>query len=478
MSYIEKPSYINIHDLANRRCSLCPKDYRSFETPIKNVRTLRSLLSQKELTGKEIGSESYINFASDYRFLRTANLKQKLTVDYTQVQSCIPFLGKHPVNDSIFIAKDGGGDGLGEVAYYHSGDPSKDYISAGILNIKISDDYLYYVLGMIKSVHFKEYVNLVTPEGSTIRHSKTLSLDYPIPITQDKDKFEKIGTLVKDILNKEAEVINRHNDIDYLVNEELRNNQKEYIKNYTITLSSIIENATRMDVGMYAKEYIDLHDLVKNYTNGYYQIPICEIKSGSTPKIRINRRDARYLWVTPTEISDFGYFSSAERVSMPTTNNLSNDALLFVNRTSKGGKGEYVGISFFYDHSFYGDGQHNQGIYRIDYLPKEELLYICSFMNSTVMRKMCGKISYGTKMKEMKGIDFANLLIPKFSDEIKQKIVNLYYFDDGFEDTGFVLTKETFNHNKNIGLFQLEQETERLRTELNKLVDEIIKESL
>lgn len=477
MSYIEKPTTVNISELSNHRFSLCPKDYRYFDMPKNNIKPLKQFLVSKEQAGKEIGSESYINF-SHYRFLRTANLQGKLTVDYSQVQSCIPFLGKHPANKSLFIAKDGGGEGLGEVAFYSSDDPSKDYISAGILNIQVDEKYLYYILGILKSIHFKEFVNLVTPEGSTIRHSKTLSLDYPVPLTQDKNKFDKVSLLVQNILYKENQVIERHNKIDSIISEELLNNQESFIKNYKTTISSILNNATRMDAGMYAKEYIDLHDLVEHYKNGFYQIPLEQIKSGSTPKIRVNSKTAKYLWVTPTEITDFGYFSSEERVSMPTSHNLSKDSLLFINRTSKGGKGEYVGISLFYDHSFYGDGQHNQGIYRVDCFDKNELLFICAFMNSQIMRKMCGKISYGTKMKEMKGIDFAKLYIPKFEDPVKKEIIELYYHTDGISDNGDLFNDSIKQHNNSIGLFQLEQEIDCLRKELSSLVDLIIKESL
>lgn len=35
---------------------------------------------------------------------------------------------------------------------------------------------------------------------------------------------------------------------------------------------------------------------------------------------------------------------------------------MLINRTSRGGKGEYVGIGTFYDYDAYGDGHHNQGI--------------------------------------------------------------------------------------------------------------------
>ena len=109
-----------------------------------------------------------------------------------------------------------------------------------------------------------------------------------------------------------------------------------------------------------------------------------------------------------------GFFAPVDTISTPKAINIKKDCILFINRTSKGKKGEYVGITSFYDFGYYGYGQHNQGLYRIDHLKKDELLFISAFMNSNIMRKLCGNISIGSKMKEMKIIRFCNIKISKF----------------------------------------------------------------
>src|SRR5690606_36187608 len=150
-------------------------------------------------------------------------------------------------------------------------------------------------------------------------------------------------------------------------------------------------------------KYKEENHLIENYKNGFSSINTSKFKSGSTPKTRIfNASKSSLKWVTPTNISDEGFYNPIEKISMPTSNNLKKDCILFINRTSKGKKGEYVGITCFYDVSYYGEGQHNQGLYRIEHLSKDEMIFTTAFMNSRIMRKICGNISIGSKMKEMK----------------------------------------------------------------------------
>ena len=162
---------------------------------------------------------------------------------------------------------------------------------------------------------------------------------------------------------------------------------------------------------------------------------------------------------------------------MPTSNNLKKDCILFINRTSKGKKGEYVGITCFYDISYYGEGQHNQGLYRIEHLSKEEMIFTTAFMNSRIMRKICGNISIGSKMKEMKSYDFATLKFPKFDKTLKQKIGKLYY--NNIDKTNFDFDNYLENEkvrNKELGIFQLNTEIIEIKKELEIILNKIITE--
>ena len=100
--------------------------------------------------------------------------------------------------------------------------------------------------------------------------------------------------------------------------------------------------------------------------------------------------------------------------------------MLLVNRTSRGGRGEYVGIGMFYDVSKLGKGHHNQGIYRITNYSDKELMFMTCFMNIPMMRKYCAGLSVGSKMKEIKSSQFATIPFPKFPTPIIDRISTLY----------------------------------------------------
>ena len=98
-------------------------------------------------------------------------------------------------------------------------------------------------------------------------------------------------------------------------------------------------------------------------------------------------------------------------------------------------------------------------------------------MNSRIIRKICGNISIGSKMKEMKSYDFATIKIPKFKDSLKEKIGDIYY--NKIEKSDFNINEYLDNEkrrNLSLGIFQLNVEIIEIKTELEKLINLIIKE--
>ena len=87
---------------------------------------------------------------------------------------------------------------------------------------------------------------------------------------------------------------------------------------------------------------------------------------------------------------------------------------------------EFVGISIFYDFVQNGQGHHNQGMYRIENYPDDELKLISILLNSKKYRKLCGYASMGSKMKEMKIKDFSSIPFPIFDDNINNKLISNY----------------------------------------------------
>lgn len=484
-SYLYKPEKIRISNLSRKdfcRNSLCPKDYKELLLP-KNSRPLIDFINNEDRAssinkGKEIGSALYMK-KSKYRFLKTVNVTERVLYDQSSIEYCTKVSNFTPETGDVFIVKDGGGEGLGEVAYYIKNNLFTDFISAGIIDLKLKKEYKWYVLAFLKSQHFKDYVNVNTAQGSTIRHSKMIALDYhvPLPLNNSKKEIKYISYLMRNLLSKEIEIQKRTLKIDHLIENEIVI-KKDKPKGYKITKSKI-SNSSRLDTGLYSQNYISINEAIENYAHGFYCIDLPEIKSGSTPKIRIfNGDNSNYLWVTPTDIRDEGFYNPVEKISMPTDNNIKDDCVLFINRTSKGKKGEFVGIACFYDHSYYGDGHHNQGIYRFSGREKDEQLFIVAFMNCKLMRTLCGCISLGSKMKEMKSKDFSDIKIPLFPDKIKSEISKLYYNNIEGPSNQLELysyIKLELKRNKSLGIFQLNKEAIELKIKLEKAIYSIIR---
>ena len=116
IDYVKKPSIIKSKSSAAHDFSLCPSDYRVFEYGYSGKR-VDELLDKKKV-GQEIGSQAYIK-NTIYKFLKTRNItSSNYLIDKQFSETCGNVDSTKPLPNSIFIAKDGGGNGLGEVALY------------------------------------------------------------------------------------------------------------------------------------------------------------------------------------------------------------------------------------------------------------------------------------------------------------------------------------------------------------------------
>ena len=464
--------------------SLSARDYRKLRTNNQNTIKLCDLLETKHKVGKEIGSESYMP-KSNHRFLKTVNISKNFLLAESTFEYCKPINKVFPRKNEILIAKDGGGDGLGEVCLYpYENKENLDSISAGVLAINVIENNRYYVFGILKSQHFKDYIDLNTAQGSTIRHSKVESLNYEIPFPTknnhaEPQKIEQLVSLiVQNIINKEEQIKAKNQKIDELIERELQKNQKPSNGfTYFYPTISEIKQETRLDTGIYEREFKEIDFLIKNYEGGNFFIQTNKIKSGNTPEVRIlgNNQRFKYLWMTPTNISDYGGYNEFERIQCDNYN-LNKDSILLINRTSKGGKGEYVGITSFYDASCFGKGQHNQGIYRVSDYPKNTLLFLTCFMNCQIIRKYCTGLSIGSKMKEIKSDQFLKIPFPNFPEPKQQEIAKEYYnkIDKNQNLTLENYLQKEIARNQQIGIFQINMEIFELREKLGEIIDKII----
>lgn len=426
MEYAQIPKVINFKDLENNQSkSLSPTDYLKIRVN-SNFEYLEKFISYSK-KGDEVGSFNYME-TSQLRFIRTKCFqKHSILLDMDETIGINPnsFKNFNLSKGDILIVKD---SNVGEVCYIDEDLPFYS-ISGGVVKINLTDELdKFYILGIMKSSFFKEQIDLMTPKGATIKHSKDVYKHTKIPIPNDKSIIDKISMLTKSLIKKERELKNKFALINKIISEELENNQKPNPFVYKLPTYNDLVNNNRLDVGLYAETFKRNEFLITNYNKGYFYIDGKDLKSGSTPKE--NERifnTGKINWITPTNISIYGSMDDMPKISiLHNKHNIKKNCIVFINRTSKGKKGEYVGISYFYDYDKYGIAQHNQGLYRLDNLPNYQLQFLTSYFNSTIVRKMCSGMSMGSKMKEMKAKDFTNIPIPIFDDEKQIEISNLY----------------------------------------------------
>ena len=480
-NFLIKPNSIKKSDILKKVFSLHPSEHKKIDIRNKNLKSISNLVKD-EGVGEQINVDEYLNFNSNYTLVTISNMS-KCIIDETQGERISPFIyydsSKKLSKGDVLVSRNAS---LGKITLVN-----KDFngiLNGGISYLKFKEDKKYYAFAFFLLDYGTDYLTVLTSGGGTQKNAKRqnlLDLKIPFPTSANHKSPELIenyvSLLTQNIIDKEEQIELRQKNIDELVYHELRNNQKSNFS-YSLPKKSALLSHNRIDTGLYTEKYKEENHLIENYKNGFYTIDTSKFKSGSTPKTRIFKASKSTLkWVTPTNISDEGFYNPVEKISMPTSNNLKKDCILFINRTSKGKKGEYVGITCFYDASYYGEGQHNQGLYRIDHLSKDEMIFTTAFMNSRIIRKICGNISIGSKMKEMKSYDFATLKFPKFEKALKQKIGKLYY--NSVPNGSFAFTKYLENaklRNQELGIFQLNTEIIEIKKELELILNKIITE--
>lgn len=480
-NFLIKPNSIKKSDILNKVFSLHPSEHKKIDIRNKNLKSISQLVND-EGVGEQINVDEYLNFNSNYTLVTISNMG-KCIIDETQGERISPFIYKDSAKKlskgDVLVSRNAS---LGKITLVN-----KDFngiLNGGISYLKFKEDKKYYAFAFFLLDYGADYLTVLTSGGGTQKNAKRqnlLELKIPFPTSENHitpELIEKyVSLLTQNIIDKEEQIELRQKNVDELVYNELRNNQNSNFS-YSLPKKSDLLSHNRIDSGLFTEKYKEENHLIENYKNGFSTISASKFRSGSTPKTRIfNASKSTLKWVTPTNISDEGFYNPIEKISMPTSNNLKKDCILFINRTSKGKKGEYVGITCFYDVSYFGEGQHNQGLYRIEHLSKDEMIFTTAFMNSRIMRKLCGNISIGSKMKEMKSYDFATLKFPKFDKSLKQNIGRHYYYS--IDKTNFDFENYLENEklrNLKLGIFQLNTEIIEIKKELEIILNKIISE--
>lgn len=483
-NYVDIPQSISIDDIKQNNYILSSNSYKRLIMKNANYKKLRDLLDRKltrQDLGQEVGSLSYIT-NSLYYFMRSKALQNYSFLPQITKETTLPILSQSFVNLSLkkgdlIISKD---SNIGEVAIL-----DKDYpntmLSAALYKLPITKNK-FYIFALMKHEIFTQQLDFMVPKGATIRHAKTLFLDCKIPFPNyNAEKTLKfIETITKSIIAKEMRIKELHAKILESIEKELLENQKPNKFIYTLPNINEIKASTRLDTGIYCEEFKRLDFLVKNYKGGVFFINERNIKSGSTPQTRyIADLDfLKYVWVTPSHCSDYGTIEKMERINLMGNPNLTQSCILISNATSKGQKGEFVGIATFYNHTDLGDAQYNQQLYKLTDTNITKLLFMLCFLNCKLARKMCSYLCVGSKMKGMKIEHFLQIPFPNFPQNKQNEIASLYHNPNAkleFAD----LNLENFAQKDNefcqkAGIYELDKSIKHLKKILNNTIDDIV----
>lgn len=464
--------------IKGKDCLLSSSLHKQINVANENYLPLRSLLS-RELNrndlGKEVGSINYVS-GSNFFFTKTKALQAYSflpVLNSESTESIMPqaFVGHNLKAGDIILSKDGN---IGETVIL-----DKDYpnymLSGALYKLPLNESDKFYILAFIKHRYYREQLNRLVPKGATLRHAGTKFLDcnIPFPVNNKEAIVNYVSNITKKIVEIEIEIKKRDGEINDIIETELNKNQHtNTIYNFSHATYSKLTIGKRLDTGVYSDTFQRITHLLTNYKGGVFYVDADKLRSGSTPKIRdiSNYSEGCLRWITPTNCSDWGVIQTHEKILTPTKNNLNEDAVLLINRTSRGGKGEYVGIGTFYDYNTYGDGHHNQGIYRITGYSKELLVFITTFMNTKMMRKYCSALSVGSKMKEIKSEQFLSIPIPVLDSKVLKRVYKLFYTENFDRSIENILSLQTHN----VGLFHLSVAESILTQYLNSVLDMII----
>ncbi len=417
---------IKITDIINNNYRLSPSNYINIKMKKTNMKELKYFVHKID-KGLEVGSQNYVE-NSKYHFLRTSIFDKNLfslKIDNNTFKNINPnvFISYSLKAGDILICKD---SNIGEVAILDQDYPNTMF-SAGInrINFKSNSKYLYAVM---KNENFKRQLESLIPKGSTLRHAKDLYLKCKIPEVTNIEVLKYIENIVDIIIHKELQIKEKKQIIDDYIINEINDNQTSSSFIYDFPTIKELKEINRLDTGNYTSEFKEINFKIKNYKYGFYTILPQNITGGNTPKSRHikDNTSLKYLWITPTYINDDGTLLNDYSINCD-KNNIHQNCTLIINRTSKGGQGEYVGISSYYDYTKFGEAQHNQGLYKVFGYNDTDLIFFTCMMNSPYYRKYCANLSMGSKMKELKLKNISEIPFPIFDTAKKEHIHNLYY---------------------------------------------------
>ncbi len=488
-SYIVKPNSIKKSDIVDKEFSFSGFSYRFVRCENKNFSILGSnKILENSVKGFEAGSDEYVNFSKNY-FIRISemddlNFTFRISKNTKKIR---PVKG----NNQNKIIKKGDicyqtASNVGNVCIY---DDEQAYYNSHIRKLSFKKNS-YYIFAILKSNFGKEQVDVVgSIKGvDNFREEYLLNTKIPFPTIKNnknpQDIEKLVSLIVQNIIDKEEQIKLKNSKIDCLIEKELFDNQKLNKFNYTYPKISEIKQETRLDTGIYEREFKKICFLIKNYNGGVTNFENSGFKRKKGPNLAVSvigesyYSDIKYnnnfkQLILSKNVSDEGGLKSLQYIGnhkeLPILKKF--DFLLF----ARGDIGKVILID-----DFLIGATSNFDVFFISSNKEywKNIFVLCYFK----FLRNIGFWNYygigGSGAASLTDYYFKKINIPNFPPEKQQEIANEYYnpLDKNTNlNLDDYLEKEKLR-NSQLGIFQLNMEIFSLREQLEELVHKIVME--
>lgn len=470
MWYTVKPNSVKIN---KDNYALSPYSYRFIDFKNTNFLTVWELLIDK-IKWFEPWSDKYIEFWNNY-FIRISELDNNnyLFDISNDTKRILPTDNKKIINKWDICYQTA--SNVWNVCIFEW---ENAYYNSHIYKLVFDESKKYYIFAILKNSFWKQQVDIWWSIKWVDNFSESYLLNTVIPLptknnNQNPQDIEKlVSIMVQNLIDKEEQIKIKNIRIDELIENELNNNQKDWVElSYKLPRISEILNEWRLDTWLYNYKYKQLFNKIFNYNNWYFLISQKELSWWNTPKVRIfDPSNKEYYWFTPTDIKRWVLWSK-KFIKTEKYNLGKRKCLLFSNRSNC-----WEGI--LYDPEYYKWWHHNQWIYRKEFQESELIknIYILCLFNSYYYQSLLKNITTWSTFPELRIEQFSKIPLPKFDESIQIEINKEYYnkveFNNNLNFDNY-LQKEK-SRNQKLWIYQLNVELFCLREKLEIIIDKII----
>ncbi len=488
-SYILKPKFVRKSEIESKEYSLSGFSFRKINNKNDNIFFLKdeNILS-KNIKGFESGSAEYINFSNNC-FVRISEMEDlNFIFDTSNNTKKI-----RPVKNSNKLKLIRKGDicyqtasNVGNVCIYNNSTPA--YYNSHIRKLEFKKDK-YYIFAILKSSFGRQQVDVAgSIKGvDNFREEYLLNTKIPFPTKNSHPEPQKIEQLVslivQNIINKEEQIKVKNQKIDELIEKELKENQNTNNSfKYSYPKISEIKQETRLDTGIYEREFKEIDFLIKNYKGEFNRfddlglivsrgqnLQISNIGSTLYSKKKINDKFFKLILS-----KHFGNRTIEETVYLGSNENLKQikkGDIIFSCR------GE-MGRSYFFPEIINEKVITNiDNVHISSNLKQYKQCFVFCFLGYLKLRNFIDNLACtGSGAPSLTQYHFNKFKIPNFPEPKQQEIAKEYYnkIDKNQNLTLENYLQKEIARNQQIGIFQINMEIFELREQLGEIIDKII----